>query len=520
MKKYLLLIPTLFVMLLNVIGCGQVVFAAESGLNYSQYFQNDISDLNELFGFDFTDYDAILSTFNLTSSYPYYFYTISAKSTDYEAYINGTRSVESLYQLDLFFFEEEHLQNAVENNYYLRLNSSSYRYCYLTAKQSSQYYPFGGLNGSVGNLFYYKNTGTAVRSPDSSYKNEDYCNERIYFYQSTNIPDFPFPDFVNHGNSSNKLKVDVHFKPNLSGEVERMTTSEDGTKSFASQFRFTLTNNSNFPIQYQLYILSKSSDLLSPGADDYVFRYYSDAWVYSHSLNGALDIAKPSPLYQNKSTYAHYVPSGESIAVFFNYSQINLKENVEYTVCVTATRCDFGHASEFVIGTYGGHDADARAVEPYEVVYSSDFSMAHYSDVKYNPTDSSNGVKPWSSSEDSKRYKLSYNASEGFAGTVDLNSVDVYSDPDSWFNKGYTHGYLTGDYVYDEVFDEVFSPSSPSFDSFTSSSSNFNNLAFGFSNFFSFVGTAFSYFPPIFQSVFLLGLTSLVVFAVIKAVLH
>lgn len=502
MKKYLLLIPTLFVMLLNVIGCGQVVFAAESVLDYSEFFLYDLSDLSA-FNFDFTDYDAILSTFNLTSSHPYYFYTISAKLSDYNSYIEGAHSLESLFQLDLFFFEDEHLQNAVENNYYLRLNSPSYRYCYLTAKQSSQYYPFGGLNGSVGNLFYYKNTGTAVRSPDSSYKNEDYCNERIYFYQSTNIPDFPFPDFVNHGGPSDELKVDVHFKPNLSGEVERMSISEDGTKSFASQFRFTLTNNSSFPIQYTLYILKKSDEIhLAKYDDRYVFMYYSNDWVYSQSLDDDFSYGNLVPSFQNKGTKVHYVSSGESVAVFFNYSQINLKENVDYTVYVTATRCDLDHASEIFIDPVRDITPDMKGVRSHDIVYQSDFSMVHYSDVKYDSKDSSNGVLPFSSAEDIKRYSLSYNAAEDSDGKIDYTAKDVYSDKNSWYNSG--GSWSTSD-------------SSVSLDS-PSSSSDFSSLSRSFSSFFSFVNATFNYFPSSYKMIISLGLTAIVVLALIKAV--
>ncbi len=251
--------PALFVMLLNVIGCGQVVYAADQSFLYSDYFDHDISELNDFFGFDFTDLDAICAADNryVNPDHPYYFYSISCKKSDYDNYVNGSRSVENLYKFDFYSFTEDDLQLIEENDYYFRFRSRNYFYRYLTAKSSFASYPFGSCSSWGGWTFYYKNTGSinTLAESSSSASKEDYCDERIYFYQSTNIPDFPFPDFVNHGSSSDSLKVDVHFKPTLSGKVDRLIKDANGDTALSNRMRFTLTNNSRFPIQYSMFIV-------------------------------------------------------------------------------------------------------------------------------------------------------------------------------------------------------------------------------------------------------------------------
>ncbi len=259
------------------------------------------------------------------------------------------------------------------------------------------------------------------------------------------------------------------------------------------------------------FILKKSADfdITAPYDNNYVFMYFSNSWVYSSSLDDAPSYNNSLPEKQNKATHYHYVAAGDSVAVFFNYSQIKLVEAQEYTVYVMASRCDYDYASELVVSRVEDIYPEMKQVHPAQVVYQSDFSMVHYSDVKYDPGDTSNGVLPFSSYEDISKYHLSYNAKEDADGKIDYTGKDVYSDKNSWY---YDPASWKGPGTHD-------SSNSSDLDlSVSSVSSSFSNLSRSFSGFFSFVNSTLNFFPSSFKVILSLGLTSIVVLALFKAV--
>lgn len=378
-------------------------------------------------------------------------------------------------------------------------------------------------NGNKDWFIYNKKLGTCFHRQTSEVPTDlsapifdSLRTPRYIYYQDCSIPDFPYADGVNHG-SGGGLDVSVFFRPSLSGEVDRMLTDSDGTKSMVSQMRMTVINNSSFPIQYKMYIVKKNQTTSRPfdasGGkashyqvydDDPVFVYYSNEWVYSPNIDNSADWYNGIPQKQNKASEWHYLDNGGSVAVMFNYSQINLIENEEYICYVEAVSNDYGIASKMFVS-----QATSEAAYPefkhifsdnIQVVYKSEFSMLHYSDVKYDPSDSSNGVLPYSSYADGQSYDFSYNAKETEDGDIDYESKNVYDDDNSWWNNSYNPN---GSYY----------PSSSS-----SGSGSFNSLSSTISGFFSLVNTTLSYFPSSTLSVFTLGLTSIVIIGFIKAV--
>ena len=503
-------------MLLNVIGCGQVVFNASAAVDYSQhwktldsydekYFYNDDALISEV--------ESKVSQLAPNVDFPYYFICISSESSLYSSFIQNGGSLR--LNVTFYFFKTCDIIN--DNSVAFSIGKFDTDVLHIDSHYTidSSYQVISNLSidlaryTEIVNFNYYRNTSYCVsyhggyHTPSVS----DYFDNRfVYLYQNTNIPDFPFPDFVNHGGggSSDQLKVDVHFKPTLSGNVDRLITDSNGDTSLANRMRFTLTNNSKFPIQYELFIVKKSADfdVTAPYNDSYVFMYYSNSWVYAPCIDDMTSWNNQLPQKQNKSSPWHYVKSGETVGSFFNYSQINLVESQDYTVYVTATRCDYDLASECVVSPVEEIYSDMKQVHRAEVVFQSDFSMVHYSDVKYDPNDNSNGVIPFSSYEDIQKNHFSYNAKEDPDGKIDYNAKDVYSDKNSWWNNP----------------SSGLGSSGSSGSSSSSASSNFNSLSRSFSNFFSFVNTTFNYFPSSFKLTISLGLTSIVVLGLIKAV--
>ena len=134
-------------------------------------------------------------------------------------------------------------------------------------------------------------------------------------------------------------------------------------------------------------------------------------------------------------------------------------------------------------------------------VYQSDFSMLHYSDIKYDPNDTSNGINPYGSYGDSLNYDWSYNAVQDGNGNVDFNSKNLFKDKNSWYNNQYKP-------------DSIRIPDSYS----SSSSSSFESLSGTLSVYFNFVSSVLGYFPSNVLSVFSIGITAVVVVAFFRAV--
>ena len=440
----------------------------------------------------------------------FYFFCVSI----FERFYYDDRS----YPFGLFYYQFDSDIPLYEYERYIVYSvSSAFSFTIDSASSSSSYftYSMGGretllYDKTTGQFDYYsQHSSTFDPSVDINFVDG---NRHIY-YQDSNLTDFPFYDGVFHP-GGNTLKVDVRFRPGLSGQVDRMLDNGDGTKSMVSQMRMTVVNNSRFPIQYKMYIMKKNRSSSRGGNlgaqhvnekydDDPVFIYYSNEWVYSNNLNNSQDWYNGHIQKQNKSTEWHYVGAGGSISVLFNYSQIKLVENEEYTCIVEAVRNDYDCASRMFVY----HATSEAAYPEYKqiwgddkvAVYQSDFTMIHYSDVKYDPNDTSNGVNPYGSYGDSLNYEWGYNAVDEGNGNVDYNSKNLFKDKNSWYNTQYNPN-------------GIVVPGSYS----SSGSSSFDNLSGTLSGYFNFVSSVLGYFPGPVVSVFSFGVTAIVIVAFFK----
>lgn len=483
LKKYLFLIPTLFVMLVNCVCYGQVIFSANA-IDYNEYFK-PVEDCPHTF--DFTDVDSILNKYQQKD---YYFYAVYITASEYEKYISG-----SSYELYLRYVDFNSDVPLYESSYILHYYGH-YGHCTFTYDSTTDSYSNFVLssNASGRNFIYYKNTGSTYVVSNlnfniSDYDNEDYCDKLIYYYQYTNIPDFPL--FYDYEASQSALNVDVVFNPVLSGIVDRSKTDSNGSEYLLSNFSMHVYNHNNYAIQYTMDILPVGT------STDFVFRYYENDWVYAPNIDSAANFWNQIPQKQQKATNCHYVLPGHTDNVIFNFNQINLVEGVDYVVQVYAARNDYGFGSELVVSSVDDVYPELYQVQ-YTLVHESQFSMKQYSDVKYDPTNSSNGILPYDF-ELGQKYEHSYNAVEKDDGEIEYTGKDVYSDKDSWYHKPIDDNTQGG-----------------SFSSSTTSSNGFSNFAKSFQNFFGFIRYMFNFFPKDAKNIFTIGFSAITIIALVK----
>lgn len=525
MKKYLILIPTLFVMLLtlvpsfNALAVG-TIYDASTIETYTDYWDFDLVEplINEAAT---ARKESIGGDYEIKADY--YFYCVGSSSVTLEGDIVNSGSLRNY----LFYFDTHDV--VYEDNDYITFKIQSYYMCDFRIDDYTASWDNvnnRGVNwfvaGARDHFTYSKKDGVFYIDSSFTSSNKRLACDTI-FYQDSNIPGFPFADGIS--SNAKGLNVNVLFLPELSGEVDRNISRGDGTSSFLSNMRMTVINNSSFPVQYKMYIMKKNQvthrhevNIDKPGKyinskpfsgvsfdDDPVFVYYSNEWVYSSSLDSSATWLNQVPQKQNKATEWHYLSAKDSVDVTFNFSQINLVEKEEYIVYVDAVRCDYGYSSLIFQPDYEDIYTELKQISNGDIVsvYQSTFSMVHYSDVKYDPSDSSNGVLPYASYDDGYKYGFSYNAHEKDDGTVDYTAKDVSSSA----SKGDTWGDVSSGSSSGSI-----SPGS------TSSSASFLSLSNSFSNFFRFVNQVFNYLPLSITSVYTVGITSIIIIGVIKAV--
>ena len=484
-KKYFLLIPTLIVMLLNCVFYGQVVFSA-SAIDYNTLF-HPFSESGLEDYYNITDSDAVMSkVHSSTGGYNYYVYALYATPGNYEKLLNGedyTLNFTCVLFNDFSLITETdsfiYIQNGVNRICYseFKTDFSNSHNIFSNVGVDSHYemgFSYNKLNGTFKNRWFFA----------GSMLDTNYSDGNHYFYQSSNIPDFPF--FYDFEAADSVLDVQVRFSPDLTDSLDRSFTDSEGNTYLRSDLSMRVNNFSNFPIQYTMVITSALVDV------DNVFSYYSNDWVYSRSLDSYVDYYSDVAQKQQKSTFAHYVGSGQVDVVNFNFNQINLVQGGIYTVRVYAGRNDCGYASEFVLSS------DDLAFEPYHInysiVYESTFSVLQYDDVKYDPSNSSNGILPYNYGL-SEKYTHSYNAIEKENGEIDYTAKDVYSDNDSWYNQP---------------------PVDNSLSSSASSTSSFLNFTKSFKNFFAFINYMFNFLPKDAKTLFTIGFSGLTIIALVK----
>ena len=247
LKKFLLLIPTAFIMLLN---CMSFTAFAEDETDFPVFL-----DPSEYTPYDFTDLNALCSELNMSyvdDDY-YYFYCSYFSESDYNNYLSG-----SDYKIISLFFFNKNVTSVENSDVALFKSSQSFKVTSSYSSASDSFTLSSSKNGFSGGLYYDKNNGsvdytTSLYSLPTTLSKESFVHRGYYLFQGTNIPDFPLvPDYSSSGSGS-ALDVEVAFKPTLSGVVDRSFT-RDGVEYLSTNFSLHVNNKSKFPIQYTMDI--------------------------------------------------------------------------------------------------------------------------------------------------------------------------------------------------------------------------------------------------------------------------
>lgn len=509
-KKYLLMIPLLAVMLLNCVCYGQVI-AADEAIDYSVYFKA-VEDNPFYEYYDITDADDVNSYLSrYYGEHPYYFYAFYMNEGDYNTFISGQGTF--YLRLDFYFFDSINFTET-DDFYYSSSVACHTAPLFQYNGDTDVYTPYWSL-GSTGHssFIYFKNTGSyySGTSIDSYLNNSYYCDERFYYYQYTNIPDFP----LFNAESNDVLDVNVTFSPEFNGEISR-TVKTNGTTTTLETFNMTVTNNSKFNIQY-LMAIYPSSDYFSPfqtepgianswasatpNGKTYVgnptYVYVKDEWIYlPHGEQGVITGYAPSSW--------HYLNSGATDDVTINFNQLKLDSTMIYEVSVYAVRNDYDYVSPYtdLASFQWGSDycIDSTACER---VYDSVFRLLNPATFNPNNNDGSYAFDV----DDT----LLFNRANGYIdenGEVVIDRVDT----DQLLNAGSDTGDPWRDWDESTNAWEKYNKNQ------NTVSADINQLSTNFSSFFKFINKTFSYFPKNFQTIITLGLTSVVVIAILKVV--
>lgn len=495
-KKYFLLIPTLIVILLNCVCYGQVV-AVDS--DYSEFFVDPPEYLIE--SCDFTDVDSI-DLFDFPD-YSSYYYQVYCSKNNLNNYRDGNIDSFSVNFLIVDFGDSDSFVTIEPTTF--TTTSVSYRlYTYIyhrdigfelnTHSNFSRYFYFQPLTCNWGfNTSAFSPSEWPIDTPNF-----------VTLYVEC--------DYFGLNSSSGSLNVDVVFTPQLSGEVDRSVTLDDGSTALKNSITMAVYNRSNFDVQYQMHIYRKDdypeSGGVAPGVYS-VFTYYEKDWVYSHDLDSNTDWWNKVEK-QYKATHCHLVWSGRTDVVTFDFNQLPLSEGVDYTVVVSAVRNDYKYASEHYVSDFEDVYPDLFQVQGSQIVFRSDFSMKQYSDVKYDRNNTNNGVLPYQGKDDKLQYDNSYYAKEDDLGNVDYEGKDVYNDPSSWYNNELNHNFDPSGKWYDGLVGDK--------ESGGSSDGTFTSFVSSFTNYFQFLSYVFNYFPVGIKNLFLVGFAGIMVVVLVKVI--
>lgn len=483
MKKILIALPVILFLILSV--CFPVASAAEEedyGYRSLEYFQTKIDDYED-------DYNG----------------------TDYYLYLQARQSPDTKNTYSQYCVWSPDKADIIDGDGVLTINFKSTHYYYVTMGLS---FGFSSIDSiSIDRIVIDSNNNVISFYNDDSQR---FPFDDIYLvdYETNFESTFYTPD------------VYVEFNPDLSGTVSR-DISINGNAGKLSSISMYIENRSNFNIQYKVEIYKAnqsnsrwdyespdnySRDNLSASFDDDpVFVYFSNQQVYSHiktdnNLPG-FGYHSPTSLY-TKASYFHKLDKGQSETVSFPLSMINLSEDVDYRVKVTAYKLDYQYVTEATFPL----DPDNVDKSNFEydsstalVAYDSVFRFSDLSGVKYNPDQTSGNILPYDGSNgisDQKKYHVNYDAVTDLeTGETKIGHVDNFNSDDYWDSIGVP-------------FQSKYNTFTESFDSSLDLSS-FSSL---FSPVFGAVGMFFNFLPPSVSMIFIFGFTCLIVIAIIKAV--
>ena len=293
-------------------------------------------------------------------------------------------------------------------------------------------------------------------------------------------------NFEEYDPIANSLSLDVSFKPTLNGTISRKQTI-DGKEYTSTTLDMYVTNNGN-DAQFAMFIVPKGDNITFPEhlvednqgfIGNPVFVYVSDEWS---SFNvGLLGNSVYSPCSW------HTVPKGFKNQLYsISWAQMLLQSNTEYD-CVV-----YGCLNDTAVQTNTSSQWEMRPV--YTVssslgevkeVYRSTFSISDPAEFNPNYVDEAGTSHPWNPNADNSNLFNVASAYRDDNGNVVIKGQSV--------NGGF----------------DLFSPD------ISSGSVNINNT---FGSFFGFFTSIFGFLPSPWIGIITLGLSAIVIAAIIKKV--
>ncbi len=362
-----------------------------------------------------------------------------------------------------------------------------------------------GRNNTLHKLVYYKGTGVIEiykLSSGTYYKQSVYTGDVVTF--STNI-----------FNYKSGLDIEVTFNPPLNGSLDRIV-DQNGVPAESNYFSMKIVNNTRSAVQFMFAIVPKGNPLtfsskamFSNGIDmqsaKAVYYFTCNEWVYAPIITSNTDqINSKLEKTYNQSCSWHYIASGSEYNRSFNWSQINIKKDVEYDAVVLAIPTTYDKPSRCFVYKSFEHYLD---VADGKEVYRSTFSVAN--PVPYDSSCSEFDNNPNSGllNKDVNNASAYVDSETGDVVVKDVSAQEYRDNVNNW-EPGLIEKEING-FDFGSLLDGSFS--------FSNLTGSFQNVFSGASSIFGFFGSFFSFMPSWFWAILLFGIVCLVIIGIIKA---
>ncbi len=310
----------------------------------------------------------------------------------------------------------------------------------------------------------------------------------------------------------NNFNLDVTFTPYLSGELDRKII-QNGVEAESNYFSMNIENTSGLNGQFAVLIVDKGAQLsfqptktaqgltgitIFDGKSIYSLLY--DEWIYSPYGGGRISSGHNSIEHEiNSKSVWHIVKGNSTYTRNFKWSQIPIEKGKEYDVVVCAMPTSYEKPTLSFLDLYNyPHYLD---ISQCSVVYRSSFSVLN--PVAYDASDSEFGNTP----------------NNGLtAAEQEANKGSAFVDDNGEVVVGDINGWDTSKDLHDNWEPGIIEKESGGFD-FDFSLTSLQGILGQATGFFNFLGNVFSFFPSWFIAIILFGVSSLIVIAIVKAVL-
>lgn len=238
-----------------------------------------------------------------------------------------------------------------------------------------------------------------------------YTTKFTYIY--SNISDLKFPDNYQYdflgGTGTLSDYINVKLTPEFKVGMDRTVPENIFGGMTSDYFALEVTNNNNFNIQFQFYILpatgnveyaqpsgdeeykkflkeqsnslpiSINSDGLIPKiSESIIWKLEKEQWVYSKETSNQADYFSDKAYLVNKPTSDMFVKAGCTFKQVVKWNQLNINKNQPYQLFVIACECPYDRASDIHTSLASNEYSQSFKHVPnesYFFIYDTTFSV-------------------------------------------------------------------------------------------------------------------------------------------------